>query len=160
MKEKPFHRRHHDDKIFDEFDLKPAIRYKTSGLSGDEWRVSYTLTIKRKGTVLFQRDYHTPQDAVAHMPWLMRVMLEMEGDGDGFQKEAWNKRIDDDDNTCAQPGCAAPTTARYRFKEICAPSGDGPIPKDGLDYVTGFCTKHAKRGDCGREDADRNYEKL
>jgi hypothetical protein len=157
---RPFHRRHHDDKIFDEFDLKPEFRYKTSGLSGDEWRVSYVLTIKRKGTVLFQRSYHTPQDAVAHMPWLMRTMLEMEGDDDGFRKEAWVKRIDDDEKTCAQPGCAESAAVQYKFKEIFAPDGEGPLPKAFDDYVTGFCSEHSTRGNCGREDSDNNYEKL
>jgi hypothetical protein len=157
---KPFHRRHHDDKIIDEFDLKPKLRYKSSGLSGDEWRVSYELTIKRKGTILFQRSYHTPQDAIHHMPWLMRAMFE--GGIEGFDEKAWEQRIADDETTCAQPGCGEPGTVCYQFKDIYAPNGEGPLPNEDAPYpyVTQFCAAHSTRGDCGREDAESNYIKL
>lgn len=155
---KEYHRRHHDDKIIDEFDLKPELRYKTSGLSGDEWRVSYVLTIKRKGTILFQRGYHTPQDAIHYMPWLMRAM--MEGGIEGFDEKAWEQRIVADETACAQPGCGEKALVRYQFKEVFAPDGEGPLPQAFDDYVTQFCAAHSTRGDCGREDADRNYIKL
>jgi hypothetical protein len=157
---KTFNRRHHDDKIIDGFDLKPELRYKTSGLSGDEWRVSYVLTIRRKGTILFQRGYHTPQDAVHHLPWLMRVMFE--GDTEGFDRKAWEKRIDDDEKACAQPGCGGPATVRYQFKDTYTPNGEGPLPREeGMwAYVTQFCAAHSTRGNCGREDAEHNYIKL
>lgn len=132
------------------------VAHELGHVSGDEWRVSYRLTISRKGTVLFDRSYTSLEAAVLHLPWAQRTMLE---GGDGFDEKAWSERIDADKRTCAQVGCAAPATVFYRFKETFAKNGQGPLPDEGVvSYRTGFCSRHSERGDCGREDADRNYE--
>lgn len=150
------HRRHHDDEIVDEIHIDALPRYKTSGLSGDEWRVSYVVQIKRKGTVLFERHYSRLDFAVTHLPWVVRTMYE--GGFDGFNEKAWTERIEADQSTCAQPGCPKPAVVYCRFKQIFAENGEGPLPVDSLRYFTGFCQHHSERGDCGNEDADDNYE--
>jgi len=152
-----FHRRHHDDEIVDEIHITAQLRYKTSGMSGDEWRVGYGIVIKRKGTVLFSRPYSRLKYVIEHLPWVMATMFE--GDLDGFDKAAWNKRVDDDEITCAQVGCSKPATVFYRLKKIFAKNGEGPLPSD-LTYVTCFCEEHSTRGDCRREDSDRNYVRI
>jgi len=152
------HHRHHDDEIVDEISIGCVPRYKMSGLSGDEWRVSYRVTIKRKGTTLFERDYTSMRAAVTHLPWVMATMHE--GDLDGFSEEAWRARTEKDRDTCAQPGCGASMAVRYRLKHLFSKEGEGPLPEPGLTFVTGFCEEHSERGDCGREDSDANYERL
>lgn len=151
----PFERRHHDDEIYDDISIKAVPRFKTSGLSGDEWRVSYAVVFKRKGTVLLETSFTSLDYAVKFLPSL--VAAAMEG-GRGFDDEAWRRRIDLDAETCAQIGCAQPREQTLRLKEIFAANGEGPLPASSLTYTTGFCAKHSERGDCGREDADRNYE--
>lgn len=150
-----WHRRHHDDEIIDTVHIEVVPRYKTSGLSGDEWRFSYLLTMSRKGTVLFERQYTSLDAAIAHLQWAHKTLFE---GTDGFVKDAWTARIAADDTTCANPGCPSAATVFYRFKEIFAKNGEGPLPdKSHMKYRTGFCQRHSTRGDCGREDADSNY---
>ena len=45
-------RNHHDDEWYDEIRVTTVPRFKTSGLSGDEWRRSAKVTFLRKGIVL------------------------------------------------------------------------------------------------------------
>lgn len=153
-----FHHWHHYDEIVDDISIGCVPRYKTSGLSGDEWRVSYRVTIKRKGTTLFERDYTSMRSAITHLPWVMATMYE--GGCDGFNEKAWSERITKDKDTCAQPGCDKPMTVRYRLKREFAKDGQGPLPRSGFTIVTGFCEEHSERGNCGREDADANYERI
>lgn len=151
-------RRHHDDEIVDHVEIECVPRYKESHLSGDEWRVGYRVKLRRKGTVLYSRSYGRMSDAAAHLPWLLRVFLEELPDE---HEEKWLQRIKDDRTTCAQVGCAEPATVFYMFNRLYAKNGEGPLPGNSwADSVTQFCDRHKTRGDCGLEDADRNYETL
>ena len=66
-------RRHHDDNYWDEIIVyggqvtlhgTTVYRYKTSGLSGDEWRTSARLVVKQKG-VAFDGSSHPFTTAIA-----------------------------------------------------------------------------------------------
>lgn len=70
-------RRHHDDNYWDEVIIiaGPIVlhgtivpRYKMSGLSGDEWRVSAKLVVKRAGNVVLERGFHRMNDLLTHAP--------------------------------------------------------------------------------------------
>lgn len=145
--------RHRDDEIFDDVRIQVVPRYKTSGLSGDEWRVSAVVELKRKGTVIYSRGYHTVQDAASHLPWLLRTVLEL---GDKEIPE-WIKQIKRDEALCCQPGCANAATTFLRLKKMFSREGYEHTPAYGVP-VRGFCEKHKQRGDCGLEDNDDNYE--
>lgn len=153
-----FNRRHHDDETFDDISIVAEPRFKTSGLSGDEWRVSYRMVLKRKGTVLFERSYNRLSAALAHLPWVMRVMFEEGPTFDGFRNDEFEAHLKNEAALCHQVGCGLPSTVFYRLKQIYAKEGDGPLPTNGLEYTVSFCQRHSTRGDCGREDADDNYE--
>lgn len=142
-----FDKRHHDDETIDDVSIKCIPRFKTSGMSGDEWRVSYRVVLKRKGATLFDRLYTSLDAAITHLPWVLKVMFE--GGMDGFDESAWER--------CHQVGCSEPATVFYRLKQVFADNGEGPIPST-LGHRTAFCARHSERGDCGREDADDNYE--
>lgn len=172
-------------------------RYKTSDLSGDEWRFSAglylresdaewrlitneislkslvaslypalygdfdiakwpkeffarkvgTITFAWKGFPIWSSSYDgKPIDllvAAGHLPW---AFLKS---GDGGCDPSPLKTL------CCQPGCSEPHVAVYRLKKrYCR---DGHASDAGGD-VRGFCVKHLRRGDCGLEDSDRNYE--
>lgn len=148
-------KRHEDDDIFDDVRIRLVPRYKTSGLSGDEWRVSAILEMRRKGTVIYTRGYRNVETAAAHLPWLLQTVLEL---GDDEIPE-WIKQIKRDESLCCQPSCASPATARYRLKKEFSREGfEGVVSDTGGGVFRQFCDEHKTRGDCGLEDADRNYD--
>jgi len=44
-----------DAQAFDEVRIVTVPRYKTSGMSGDEWRISATIQFMRKGRIVHER---------------------------------------------------------------------------------------------------------
>ncbi len=155
MSPRPHYERHRDDDIIDEVTFRVVPRYKTSGLSGDEWRVSTVVELKRKGTVIYTRGYHRMGDAAAHLPWLLRTWCEMPDE----EIPEWMKQIKRDESLCHQPGCAELGTVIYRIKQRVSREG-WPEPADHVygEQRRAFCDRHAQRGDCGLEDSDSNYE--
>ena len=147
--EKPDYKRHSDDEWIDEIRITTVPRYKTSGLSGDEWRVSAKIEILRKGHVLKERGFSKIDYAV---DFLKATMHEMSDEGCVAPKELERK--------CFQPGCKADSLVEYRLKDEYYPSYGDKMPKREWrqDVRRLFCEKHAQRGDCGLEDSDRNYE--
>lgn len=172
-------------------------RYKTSGLSGDEWRFSAGLYLrgavrwdlishqtgslegecaslyaelfgdfcagkrpslysKKIGAVTFQWKGHPIYSAsydvravdllvaCGHVPWALLLAGDQGCDPEPL------KRL------CCQPGCAEPLVSIYKIRKCYCQSGHPSEPL-GLD-VRGFCAKHLRRGDCGLDDADANYE--
>ena len=75
-------RRHRDDDYWDAIDIEVSgpssvavrariePRYKTSGLSGDEWRISAVLTIEAAGDKAFARPFHRMRGLTEHAPGL------------------------------------------------------------------------------------------
>ena len=150
---KPFHHRLRRFESFDEIKLKVIPRYKTSGLSGDEWRTGVAVTYVFKGEVIHERFYTSMEAAImtlgsdwlrAQVPVPMRV-IEMEGQG-----------------YCDQPSCSRTDTKKFRIKRRTSANGEflDQIELSDLEYYRQFCPEHARRGDCSREDCDDNYEAL
>lgn len=145
-----FYERTRGDEFYDEVRITTVPRYKTSGLSGDEWRTSVHLEILRKGRLVHERDYNRLEWAATHLPWLLTTLAETVG---------IDPRMTDD--LCMQPGCDQPWTTVYRkLGDGCGNCGHVKA-KDADDlfpHYRAFCARHARRGDCGLDDADRNYE--
>lgn len=145
---KPWYERHHDDEYFDEIVIRTQPRWKTSGMSGDEWRVSARVTVKRKGHTILETSFNKIQSAAALLPGLLLTMFE----GDDVT------RLPDalDHSLCFQPGCDKPAVSVYRLKHDYCARGE----KHTLHSETrlAFCRTHLERGDCGFKDADENYE--
>lgn len=204
-------KRHHDDHWIDEIRLvrsgrgkmpKPddevlrivtRYRYKTSGLSGDEWRTStmwqrkdggvwadfdggyssidtgcaalypgiYTshpelhavpignTVFLRKGRGLYGLDYEGEARPLlvtaGHLPWALMTV----GERPDFPHT-------DDETRCGQAGCAEEACSVYRYKKTYCNGGHESEPH--WPSFIRFCQKHLRRGDCGLEDADVNYE--
>lgn len=146
-----YFKRHHDDDFVDEVVYRTVPRYKTSGLSGDEWRVSVVVELRRKGAVLLSRGYSDMATAAAHLPWLLRTWNE-----DPSAGEVMNREIEREKTLCHQPGCSEEATTVYQLKSEFS-RGEGFESKPSHKLLRAFCSRHAKRGDCGLEDSDRNY---
>ena len=142
--------RHEDDEWYDEVHVTVRERWKESELSGDEWRFSYVAEFKRKGEV--------HKTLTAHkLEWLLPKIAAHQsfapaGDDEGAPK--------DDHERCFQPGCTALATVEYRKrKDWCSRCGQSH-EADWQDQRRRFCDKHLRRGDCGLDDADANYEEV
>lgn len=147
--------RHHDDEIIDRITIEVVPRYKTSGLSGDEWRVSAVIKLWRKGEVMVESHHGKIADAVSYLPWLLRTWTE---GGEDEVERRWIERIRKDEKTCHQPGCSEPATVVYSIKQRFSREGYEENPENRYgDARRAFCARHSTRGDCGLEDADRNY---
>jgi len=154
-----------DGQAFDEIRITTVPRYKTSGLSGDEWRISARVQFMRKGEVLHTelslRDVET---AAQFLPYLAAQARET------CTKTyyAGIYREEDGAALCDQEGCAEPATVVYRKKhDACCRCGERKDtrtkdfrgdPMYGGGPVRMFCAKHSQRGDCGLDDVSDNYE--
>jgi len=144
----PWYQRHDDDEYFDEIVIRTVPRWKTSGLSGDEWRVSARVTIKRKGHTILETGFNKIQSAAALLPGLLLTMFEQDN----------VTRLPDalDHSLCFQPGCDKPAVSVYRLKhDYCAQGQQHTLHSETR---VAFCHTHLERGDCGLKDADENYE--
>lgn len=147
---KPNYKRHEDDEWYDEIRITTKPRYKTSGMSGDEWRFSALVEFLRKGIVIFERGFSKIHYAIDYLPAMQHDFAD---NGIDTSKVDWDK-------FCANPGCPADGVVEYRIiDQFSRPYGDVLPRKEYLGaYHRRFCETHAKRGDCGLEDSDRNYE--
>lgn len=146
-----------DDEYVDEVTFRVVPRLKSSGLSGDEWRVACVVELRRKGAVIFERGYMDLESAAAHVGWLLKTWSE------GPEAEALLKAQRAKDNAlCFQPGCAAVATRTFELKQRFSREGFVPDPERPSDthYRRAFCEEHAYRGDSDLEDSDANYGEL
>ena len=139
-----------DAQAFDEIRIITVPRYKTSGLSGDEWRIHAEVQFWRKGKLIHTEGRGNIKTACGFL-FADHAMAIDNGKayfaGDGV--------------TCDQEGCHEPATVHYKIKrDICAGPGccGQEKPDYGQDHRRHFCDKHKTRGDCGLDDADSNYE--
>jgi len=147
------HRRLHDHETFDEIRIRIVPRYKTSGMSGDEWRHHAQVDFMFKGTVVAEDAAHDI-DAAVQMLGGMMIKACDNGIPDGVLTLEKTK--------CDQPSCANDAVVRYVLKRLTSERGQYLHPDEGMYFrhYRKFCAVHARRGDCGREDADANYEPM
>ena len=147
---------HRDDDGIDEIRIFVRERYKTSGLSGDEWRFARVMQFMCKGQVVFERAFNGSLDRVASwVPWMFTDAMES---GDMGQRL---NDIRDKAGLCMQPGCAEPAVSVYEIIEEFGSQGQRLHPDEASSkwhsHRRRFCQRHLTRGDCGREDSDQNY---
>lgn len=154
MFQKPDYKRHNDDEWIDEVRIVTVPRYKTSGMSGDEWRFSAQVEFLRKGVVLYTRPFSKIHYAIDFLPALQHEYADQ---GLGDQDVGGNKI--DFDRFCFNPGCAEDGVVEYELiDEYISPYGIKQEKKAWRTSVRRrFCEEHARRGDCALEDADSNY---
>ena len=144
-----YHRRTRDFEVYDRIELKVVPRYKTSGLSGDEWRTSVQVDFWFKGQLIKSVRRSTMQFAV--------MFLASDFYSDMIPKEV----RDAEKSKCDQPGCDKLAVGFLSVGKLTADDGAWlDMADQSLKYYRQFCTEHIKRGDCDREDCDENYTPL
>lgn len=118
-----------------------------------------TMIWLRKGHVVYRRDdYAAPFEAATAFGWEQVIASERTPDEVGAI-ERLPEEIDH--LLCFQPGCSAPHAVEYRLHHLFSREGYRSEQADqSTDYRRRFCLAHANRGDCGLEDAQRNYEQI
>lgn len=149
--DKPHFKLHPDDEGVDRIEMDVVPRFKTSGLSGDEWRVSGRVRFYRKGQLVGEKSMSNIDTAVNALPWLWMTKADW-CEGPLYAGERGGK--------CQQPGCAEPAEVTYQLKQEWSARGEGPLPSSPFPQQRRFCSAHAVRGDAAFEDADDNYERV
>ena len=143
------HRRLHDWEAFDRITLDIVPRYKTSGLSGDEWRQSVRIVFWHKGQEVHEEWFTSMRAALAHLPAeVSKATCPIP-----------EKVTQIDKTKCDQPSCTNDAVARCELKRLTSARGEYLAVEESkyTRYYRQFCRKHLQRGDCSREDADDNY---
>lgn len=149
--------RHPRDPFYDKTRIRIVERYKTSGLSGDEWRFSFVVEIFRKGTLVASKTVNDMEYAAVMLAAAVHMDLDELGH-DGWDVLEWEQIPNA--GICCQPGCSKKATRKYVMKELFDRSCSFNKPnKPLLERIYGreFCDAHGERGDCGLDDANRNY---
>ncbi len=146
---KPSDDRHEDDEFFDHVEINCIERWKESELSGDEWRFSYEVSFWRKGQKLLSAGF-------SKLDWALDVVPYLRNTYNPGINERHVEFVDKD--YCMQPGCSNKATIEYRkIKDWCNRCGN-PHEITYFEKRRRFCNSHKRRGDCGLDDSDANYE--
>lgn len=135
---------------FDEIRIRTVPRYKQSGLSGDEWRISMITEFYRKGVIVHETQSGGSIEAAAGL--LYGRLIQAQDNGIGY--------FAGDGIHCDQEGCSEKATGLFKLiKHYCVGGGNcGQEKKAYGDSYRCFCDRHKRRGDCDLEDNDKNYE--
>lgn len=143
--DKPWRALRPDAQAFDEIRITTVPRYKTSGLSGDEWRISAKIEFMRNGRVMAEDGARDVESAAKFLAWKLAMACD---DGKAY--------FAGEGEFCDQEGCAEKATVTYRLKKTYCREGHPSEPS--RPTTRQFCNLHRTRGDCGLEDSDANYE--
>lgn len=148
--------RHEDDEWIDEVRIVTVPRWKESELSGDEWRFSTRIEVFRKGQLLARSGAGRMKDAVSMLPGLLLSWGGGSHIGGAFEEEP-GRPSEFWDEFCFNPGCPEQAAVEFRRKHHYCREGEAHDRDWRVEHVR-FCERHKRRGDCGLNDADRNYE--
>lgn len=146
-----------DYQPYDEVRITTEPRFKTSDLSGNEWRISAVVLFIKKGIVVGRHDFHDVETAIRYLPVTTDRWSEMdEGAIEGAREVVKQARL------CDQEGCAKKATRAYVIKKYkckkCASDLEMYDWRKGT--VVLFCEEHKHRGDSDLVDNDSNYEEV
>ena len=142
------HKRLTDFEMVDEIRIRIVPRYKTSGMSGDEWRQHTRIEFMFKGEVIREAGLSRMEGAIMA---LGREYLACSDDGMTDAMMAL------DDKKCDQPSCQNDAIGRFEIKHEFGRQGEDIVQSNYYRHYRKFCSVHLRRGDCSREDCDDNY---
>lgn len=143
-----YHRRLPGFEWIDQITFRTVYRYKTSDLSGDEWRFNIYAEFFFKGQRVHETTFRSMEVASMLLP---SILLDL-------PETTVNQISKLDETTCDEPGCSQRWAGRLQLKRLTASDGSWLDQSENtLKYFRKFCLKHIQRGDCSREDADDNY---
>lgn len=136
-----------DAQAFDKVTIETVPRWKDSELSGSEWRISASIKFYRKGELV----HETGCLNVEYACYLVGAKhIEACDNAKGY--------FAGERDICDQEGCAEKATVKLKKKfDYCRDGHKSEKPSTAYRI---FCERHSGRGNCGLDDADRNYEPL
>jgi hypothetical protein len=150
---------HEDHECIDEVRIITVPRWKTSDMSGDEWRVSALTQLLCKGMLIAEAGSANVRTAALALAWLLETLGECASDEKA--EERYRRALDRlDGELCSQPGCSKEAMRVYRILTEYSREGFSRVVDANKYLLRAFCDDHASRGDCGLEDADVNYVEL
>ncbi len=139
-----------DAQAFDEVRILTVPRYKTSGMSGDEWRISASIQFLHKGRIVHEASVRNVETACG---FLMAEYYHALDEGKGY--------FAGEEDLCDQEGCREKATVTYRIKKEFSRDNPHEWNRELNEVrIRMFCARHSRRGDCAFDDADENYEIL
>lgn len=148
----PWYRLVSDDEWIDDIHLRVVPRFKTSELSGDEWRISAVVEFSRKGHIVKTEPYHDLRTALAYIS--KYSASNMYPGNLGIIGDVVDTLVQD---YCMQPGCSEPWTVEYNMTtQGCSHCGDVK-QVEFTEHHRRFCEQHKNRGDSSLDDSERNY---
>lgn len=138
-----------DAQAFDEIRITTVPRFKQSGLSGDEWRISAKTEFMRNGIVVHETGARNVETAIRLLDY---HFLEACDNAKGY--------FAGEGDICDQEGCAkAATVSLEQTKEGCSRCGTVKEPEYSRPFRK-FCEAHKCRGDSSLDDMDNHYKEL
>lgn len=147
-----------DAQAFDEIRVTTIPRWKDSELSGSEWRISAKVEFLRNGIVKHEWFCGKVEAAATMMGF---KFMEAMDNGIGYYAS--------EDDFCDQEGCKEKASVFLKKKADYCREGHKTEPPSRGNYaklgetpqgaIRQFCERHSRRGDCGLDDSDSNYEK-
>ena len=160
MELKANHERHHDDAAYDEVRMWIQPRFKTSEMSGDEWRFSWIVQIARKGHIIREFHFgHSGQGVDSLRDALVWTTARLSSEHTPEEVERW-KAVDALE-LCDNAACS--NQAQVKFKRVrhgCGRCGHTEPCSHSWDHFSRWCLEHAIRGDASLDDSDDNYEQI
>ena len=139
-----------DAQPFDEIRLVTKPRFKTSGMSGDEWRISVVTEFYRNGNLIHTNDGHRNMEGAVRL--LDHSYIEASDNGHGY--------FASEDDYCDQEGCANKSTITYEcVKECCGSCGEVKKPRFSIP-IRQFCDEHKNRGNSNLDDMMEHYKQI
>lgn len=138
-----------DAQAFDEVRITTVPRFKQSGLSGDEWRISALTQFMRKGKVVHETGARNIETAVRLLDY---HFLEACDHAKGY--------FAGEGDICDQEGCSNIATIMLeQIKEGCGRCGTMREPQYHRPFRK-FCDEHKYRGTSSLDDMDEHYKQM
>ncbi len=138
-----------DAQAFDEIRITTVPRFKDSGLSGSEWRISSLTEFYRKGKLVHSVGHGNIEYACRLLDHDFIAACE---DGKAF--------FAGENDVCDQEGCSEKATVSLeQIKEGCGQCGNTKTPEYSRP-IRKFCDRHKHRGDSSLDDADDCYKEI
>lgn len=138
-----------DGQRYDEVKIYTVPRYKESGLSGDEWRISANAELWYKGNLVKTMHFGDVETAIRYLDGALVYWRE---NGEYTPPP-------DDSFLCDQESCQNIADVKYKRLKGYTDRGDPETLYDFNLYRV-FCNHHKTRGDCALDDGDHNYEQV
>ena len=110
----------------------------------NEWKITVEVSLVRKNHILYSQQFSSMAEAVAWVPW-----------GVATARKTGGFEMPENENYCAQSGCAEKATVFYMLRHLY--NSEGSLMQIQYPTYRAFCKAHSERGYTEPEDCNENY---